>query len=105
MKGRVVHRATFLMLALLSALSIASPADAALQPPYFQLFDVDIAIQPNGDFVVTETQTVVFGSQSARHGFRRIPMDRTEAIEDVTVSEPDTQLSASRRPIWPPDPA
>ncbi|HEX2922557.1 MAG TPA: hypothetical protein VHS28_00835, partial [Chloroflexota bacterium] len=64
---RAVSRPSCLLLALSSWLLLASLAAAAPQPPYFQPFDVETALQPNGDFVVIESQTVVFGSQSARH--------------------------------------
>ena len=52
---------------------------------------MEIALQQNGDFVVTENQTVFFGSQTAHHGFRVIPMDGVEQIADVTVSEQGLQ--------------
>ncbi|HEX2988958.1 MAG TPA: hypothetical protein VHS06_12425 [Chloroflexota bacterium] len=69
----VLSAARPVILALLASLAAAAP-----QPPYFQPFDVETALQPNGDFVVIESQTAVFGLQSARHGFRVIPMDRAE---------------------------
>ncbi|MCL4532334.1 MAG: DUF2207 domain-containing protein, partial [Actinobacteria bacterium] len=83
----MVSKSAIFLLALLCSLSLASPAAAAPQPPYFQHFDVDVALQQNGDFVVTENQTALFGSQTVHHGFRAIPMDRVEQISDVTVSE------------------
>ena len=82
-----VSRSAIVLLALLCSLLLAPSAAAAPQPPYFQRFDVDIALQQNGDFVVTENQTIFFGSETAHHGFRVIPMDRVEQITDVTVSE------------------
>ncbi len=84
---RTLSMVTFPLLAILSSLLLASSAAAAPQAPYFQRFDVDIALQQNGDFIVTENQTVAFGSQSAHHGFRTIPMDRVEQITGVTVFE------------------
>lgn len=72
----------------LALLLLASPTSAAPQPPYWQRFDVSIDVQQNGDFLVTEDQTVVFGPTTARRGFREIPLDRVVQITDVSVSEP-----------------
>jgi len=77
------------ILVFLLALLIPAPLDAAPEAPYWQRFDVGIDIQTSGEFTVTEDQTVLFGSNSARHGFRSIPLDRVDQIVDVSVSEPD----------------
>ncbi len=79
--------ATILLVLLLSIWFVPS-ALAAPQPPYWQRFDVGIDLQPNGDFLVTEDQTILFGSTAAHHGFREIPLDRVVQITDVSVSEP-----------------
>lgn len=77
-----------LIAALLLALLLPAPLAAALEPPHWQRSDVEIELRPNGEFLVTEKQTVLFGQGAARHGFREIPLSRVERIVDVSVSEP-----------------
>ncbi|MHB8992458.1 MAG: DUF2207 family protein, partial [Chloroflexota bacterium] len=85
--GAIAVVAAALSLAL-TLLLLASPVAAQPQPPYWQRFDVSIDLQQNGDFLVTEDQTVLFGPTTARRGFREIPLDRVVQITDVSVSEP-----------------
>jgi uncharacterized membrane protein YgcG len=52
----------------------------------WQNYDVDLAIQPDGSIVVTETQTIAF-TGTYQQGYRLVPLDRTTGVTDVRVAE------------------
>jgi uncharacterized membrane protein len=54
---------------------------------YWQRYDVNIDIQSNGDFVVTEEQEIAFTSGTFQFGFAAIPLARLDSITDISVSE------------------
>ena len=45
---------------------------------------MDMAIEPSGSFLVTETQTVNFSGGTSRFGYTEIPLTRLNSITDVT---------------------
>jgi uncharacterized membrane protein YccF (DUF307 family) len=53
----------------------------------YNRFDVDIAIQPNGDFRVTETQDITYPSGTFTRASRTIGLASVTDIKDVAVSE------------------
>ncbi|HEY77315.1 MAG TPA: DUF2207 domain-containing protein, partial [Thermoflexia bacterium] len=53
----------------------------------WERLDVDITVQPDGTFVVRETQVIWFVSGTFTHGYRSIPTDRLSRITDVQVWE------------------
>ena len=55
---------------------------------FWRAFDVDIWVLDNGDLRIREVQEIEFTSGSFSFGFRSWPMDRLEAIADLSVSEP-----------------
>ncbi|HEC33651.1 MAG TPA: hypothetical protein ENI37_02920, partial [Chloroflexi bacterium] len=63
------------------------PAYAQSKSMYWERFDVDITVFPNGDFMVQETQVIVFTSGTFTYGYRAIPTDRLTSISDVAVWE------------------
>ncbi len=87
-------------LAGLLALLSASPGLAQGLQVSYPRFDVDMAIQPDGSFIVTETQTVNFSNGTSRFGFTEIPLTRVDNIRDVTVGEPNQPYrnSTSQQP-------
>lgn len=85
------------LVALLAAVIIAglsvAPGRAQDAPPIvYERYDVDIAVQPDGVFVVRETQQIRFDGQFTQ-AFAEIPLDYTTRIDDVAVFEGDTPLA------------
>ncbi|HEY9801924.1 MAG TPA: DUF2207 domain-containing protein [Leptolyngbyaceae cyanobacterium] len=56
-------------------------------PFYWEFINVDIAVQTNGDMLVTETQKYTFTGDYKNQRYRYIPLDKVDEITDVTVSE------------------
>lgn len=65
-----------------------TPAQAQSKTLVWDQYDVFINVLPNGDLRVTERQTITFTSGTFSFGFAVIPLDRTNGIVDVQVSEP-----------------
>ncbi|NIV29864.1 MAG: DUF2207 domain-containing protein, partial [Anaerolineae bacterium] len=80
-----------LLLALLVALAITGVAYAQSKSLYWERFDVNITVLPNGDFVVEEVQEITFTSGEFHFGYRNIPMGRLGDITDVQVWEGSRQ--------------
>ncbi|MCC7358406.1 MAG: DUF2207 domain-containing protein [Anaerolineales bacterium] len=80
---------TFLALVLFAL--VAAPAipvaHAQSQSLYWERYDVDIAVQENGDLRVTETQVINFTSGVFREGFAELSTYHTDGISDVSISE------------------
>ena len=83
----------FLFLALVAltaplALAVGVPAaSAAEQQVRYNRFDVDIAIQPDGSYRVTETQEVAFLSGTFRRASRNVGLSNVVEVRDIAVSE------------------
>ncbi|MBI3241087.1 MAG: DUF2207 domain-containing protein [Chloroflexi bacterium] len=80
-----------LLIVYLLLLGLATSADTALaqtKSVTWQRFDVDIAVQPNGDLHVVETQAIEFNGGPFTSGFAVIPLKNTDGITDIAVSEP-----------------
>ncbi|WP_414751919.1 DUF2207 domain-containing protein [Anabaena sp. CCY 9910] len=56
-------------------------------PFYWEFINVDIAVQPNGDMLVTETQKYNFTGDYNHLRSRYIPLDKVDRITEVSVSE------------------
>jgi len=87
-RGRWVLGALILAISLAFA---ALPASAESKTLYWERMDVDITVLPNGDFIVQETQVIVFTSGTFTYGYRSIPTDRLTSITDVAVWEDGQQ--------------
>lgn len=74
-----------LALGLLLAFSVAAQAQS--KSLYWDRFDFDITVQPNGDLRIVETQKIVFTSGVFTFGTRGIQTDRLSDITDVEVRE------------------
>ncbi len=81
-------RITLAVLLAIVVLSATSPAEAQSKTFVWETYDVTLAIQTNGDLRVIERQRIRFTSGSFTFGFRDIPLDKTEGITGVSVSEP-----------------
>src|SRR5262245_34046373 len=76
-----------LVLLILAALASYTPALAQDKTLYWQRYDVNLEVQPNGDMLVEESQEIVFTSGTFTFGFATIPMDYVEQIIDESVAE------------------
>jgi hypothetical protein len=54
---------------------------------YWEQYDVDITVRPNGDLRVVETQSIVFTSGIFREGYAELVTKNSDGIDDVSVSE------------------
>lgn len=71
-------------------------AGAQTKTFYWQQFDADMTLLPNGDIRVTETQTLVFSGGSFTFGFRTIPTGvagQNDGIEVLGLREGDRQFN------------
>lgn len=86
-----MRRVRFLILLLLAVSLVATvaPVEAQSKTLVWEQFDVFLNVLPNGDLRVTERQTIQFTSGTFTFGFAVIPLDKTEGIVDISVSEPD----------------
>lgn len=75
--------ALFLIVLMLFAVR---PAMAAEKDYYAESFDVAIAIQPNGDMLVTETVVFHFIGGPFTFAFRTIPIEKMDAIRDLSAA-------------------
>jgi hypothetical protein len=83
-------------------LSLSIPAEAQSKTLVWERYDTTLAIQPNGDLWVVERQQIRFTSGTFTFGFRDIPLDKTEGITQVGVSEPgvaEYSESSSQQPF------
>lgn len=87
-----------LLIALL--LTTAGFAQAQEKTLYWDRWDVDITIHPDGTFRVVEQQTIEFTSGTFQFGTRGIETSRLDRISAVEVSEEDRVFreSASQEP-------
>ncbi|MBU0705562.1 MAG: DUF2207 domain-containing protein [Chloroflexi bacterium] len=76
-----------LLLGLIATLFLTGAARAQSKSFYWERFDANIHVLPNGDFIVEEIQEIVFTSGDFHFGYRNIPMGRLEHITDVEVWE------------------
>ncbi len=82
---RVTFGAAFV--ALMLALLLATVVNAQDKTLRWNRYDVNIAVQPNGDLVIEETEEIAFTSGSFHFGYRAIPLDRVESLSDIQIFE------------------
>jgi uncharacterized membrane protein YgcG len=83
---RKARLTTFLLLALVLLMASAT-AFAQERSVYWETYDVDLTIQPDGSLRVAESQQLEFVGGPFRYGLRTIPTDALSGIRDVRVSE------------------
>ena len=80
-------RALTFLFALLLAGGLARPAIAQDKTLEWKRLDVDIAVQPNGDLRITETNVINFTAGSFTFGYRDIERSRLTSISEVTATD------------------
>lgn len=96
-KWQVLRRMAYcgaivIVVVALAGLGGAAPGMAQDAPPItYERYDVAIAVQPDGSFIVRETQQIRFDGQFSQ-GFAEIPLDYTTRVDAVTVYEGDMAL-------------
>ena len=66
---------------------------AADPPFYWEFVNVNIAVQENGDMLITETRKYVFTAPHTTERYRYIPLDKVERIDHIQVFEEDRALT------------
>ena len=93
--GKIYYGLTLSLLivvTLFGGLAHASPA-----PRYhYDFINADINILSNGDLEITETQKFAYTSGDFHYGFRWIPLDKVEAIDQVEIWEGTTGTMLTR---------
>jgi len=70
-------------------------ADSGDKTYYWEYFNADLTVLPNGDLDVVETLRYVFTRGTFTFAYRDIPLGRTEGIDQVWVAE-----GGQRYPTW-----
>lgn len=98
-KGKVIHNRLIALLALITLFLIFAPATRAQTKTFnWTNWDIDMALQPDGSLIVTETQTLNFQGEPFTFGFRSIPVGRrgnNDGISNVSVREGDQVFTES----------
>ncbi|MBX9256158.1 hypothetical protein H1Q63_19840, partial [Desmonostoc muscorum CCALA 125] len=90
---KLAQRILLFCLTLLLSLGLSINYVTAQQVPfYWQFINVDIAVQNNGDMLVSETQKYTFTGDYKNQRYRYIPIDKLDEITDVSVSENAKEL-------------
>ncbi|MEG3974960.1 DUF2207 domain-containing protein, partial [Microcoleus sp. herbarium8] len=95
-KKRLLKKIVFFLIASFSLFLVTITHAAAQQLPfYWENINVLIDVQTNGDMLVTETQKYVFTADYTNERYRYIPLDKVDAIKDVTVAENNRIIPSS----------
>ncbi|NOX60728.1 MAG: DUF2207 domain-containing protein [Chloroflexi bacterium] len=84
-----------LVILVVLALFLAAPTAAQDKSVVWERFDVDLAVQPDGSFIVTETQTIRFNGGPFTYGFRNIAIRYLEDIIDIEIWEGERAYAVS----------
>jgi hypothetical protein len=87
------------IVALACLLSVSAPAPAQDDDPRYELsnFDVEIRVQPDGTYDVTETLTYDFQQGTFSYAYRVLDADDVAALRDVRVTSPDAAVDSVQR--------
>lgn len=92
---KLIRKFFFFASALLLTLTLSiSDINAQTTPFFWEFINVDIAVQNNGDMLVSETQKYTFTSNHTNQRYRYIPLDKVKQITDVSVSENNQIISS-----------
>ena len=93
---RHIKKIVFFLMTSLTIILVAVTHAAAQQLPfYWDNINVIIDVQTNGDMLVTETQKYVFTADYNTERYRYIPLDKVDAIQDVTVAENNQTIAST----------
>jgi Predicted membrane protein (DUF2207) len=85
---KLVHRLLLFCLTFILGFTFTiHNVQAESAPFYWEFINVDIAVQPNGDMLVTETQKYNFTGDYNHLRSRYIPLGNVDRITEVSVSE------------------
>lgn len=85
-----------LVLALGLTLLSGQPVFGQSKTLVWERYDVRLVVEPNGDLQVLERQTIRFVSGTFSFGFAVIPLDKTDGITNVSVTEPGGMVYEER---------
>ncbi len=74
-----------LLLLIFSVISSNQPASAQEKDYYADHYNVDVAIQPGGDLLITETVEFQFIGGPFTYAFRNIPIEYMDGIRDIAA--------------------
>lgn len=77
----------FINVIFLNITVFINDVNAQTTPFYWEFINADIAVQNNGDMLVTETEKYAFASEYKNQHYRYIPLDKVKQIIDISVSE------------------
>lgn len=80
-----------LLLSVIAAFAIPPSAQAQTKTLYWERYHTDITVLTNGDLLVEEQESIVFTSGTFTYGYRTIPLDKTDGITDIQISEGNHQ--------------
>ena len=99
---RTQHRWTVLILLGVLCISLivaqASPVLAAEKSIVWDAFDVDIQVNTNGSFAVTERQSIRFLDGTFTFGYRNIPKNNLGYVDNWAVTDDSGNTCCGRRP-------
>ena len=85
---KIIQRFFLFISAIFLTLTVSiNHINAQITPFYWEFINVDIAVQNNGDMLVTETQKYVFTRKHTNQRYRYIPLDKVKEINNVSVSK------------------
>ncbi|MFN6539752.1 MAG: DUF2207 domain-containing protein [Nostoc sp. EkiNYC01] len=85
---KLAQRIILFCLTLLISLGLSINHVTAQQVPlYWEFINVDIAVQNNGDMLVSETQKYTFTEDYKNQRYRYISLEKIDKITDISISE------------------
>ncbi|MBD2353267.1 DUF2207 domain-containing protein [Tolypothrix sp. FACHB-123] len=88
MSRKLIQRLILFCITLIFCLTFSlDHVQAESVPFYWDFINVDVAVQTNGDMLVTETQKYTFTADYTNQRYRYILIDKIDEIHEVTVSE------------------
>lgn len=82
-----LSRTLAVVIAVACSLALFTSGGAQSKTLHWERYDVTIDIHQDGDFTVTEDQTIAFTSGSFTEGYAVIPLSKVESIDNVEVFE------------------
>ncbi|QSJ17554.1 DUF2207 domain-containing protein [Nostoc sp. UHCC 0702] len=88
MSSKLIQKFSLFLSAIFFSLILSiNHVTANSVPFYWEFINVDIAVQDNGDMLISETQKYTFTDDYNNQRYRYIPLDKVDKITDVAVLE------------------